>query len=46
MFGAVVIPTYVLAVIAGSNMNLLFILAGIVMAITCLLSLFLPKLHA
>jgi nitrate/nitrite transporter NarK len=46
MFGAVVIPSYVLAVIAGSNMHLLFLLAGIVMAVTCVLALFLPKLGA
>ncbi len=44
MLGAVVIPTYVLAIIAKSNMHLLFLLAGIVMAITCVLALFLPKL--
>ncbi len=46
MFGGVVIPTYVLAVIAGTDMHLLFLLAGIVMAITCILALFLPKVGA
>lgn len=44
MLGAVVIPSYFLATIAGPNMHLLFLLAGIVMAVTCVLALFLPKI--
>ncbi|UYO64343.1 MFS transporter [Acetobacterium wieringae] len=44
LLGAVVIPTYIITPIAGPNMNVFFILAGVCMAVTSVLVLFLPEL--
>ncbi len=44
LIGAVVVPTYVVATIAGNNMHLFFILAGIFMVLFSVLTIFLPEL--
>ncbi|MCE5256272.1 MAG: MFS transporter [Spirochaetaceae bacterium] len=46
LLGAVVVPAYIIAPIAGSNMKLFFILGGVCMAVLCVLVLFLPELGA
>lgn len=43
LLGAVVIPTYIVSPIAGSNMNVFFIAGGICMAMVFLLGLWLPE---
>lgn len=45
LMGAVVIPTYVCAPIAGDNYTLMFGLAGLIMACVCVLGLLFPKLQ-
>jgi fucose permease len=44
LLGAVVIPTYIIAPIAGTNMNLFFLLGSICMIVLCVFVLFLPEL--
>lgn len=44
LIGAVVIPTYIVSAIAGTNYFLLFIMAGISAGITCLFALGLPEM--
>lgn len=43
LFGAVVIPSYVVSPIAGGNMSLLIVLGGAICAIVCLLVFFMSK---
>jgi len=44
LLGAVVIPTYIVVPLAGNNTAMLFILAGICMALVCILSFMFPDL--
>lgn len=44
LIGAVLIPTFVIIPVAGADMNLFFILAGVCMLVSTVLILFLPEL--
>lgn len=43
LVGAVIIPTYILAPITGEDFNLMFILAGLIMLVIPILSIFINK---